>query len=143
MMLARWGTFVCRRGWAVLLLSAGLVALSVVGILRGVSPNFNASPTGTESAAADQLITQQLRAQNARSLTLLYRSTSLTAGTPAFQAALLASVQPLRADSRVQSIVTPYDAGLAAASLVSRDQHEALAVVTVNDHAKPPSSTYY
>ncbi len=145
MMLARWGTFVYRRRWAVLLLSAGLVVLSVVGILRGVSPNFNGSTTGTESATAEQLITQQLKGQNARSLTLLYRSSSLTAGTAAFQSALQTSVQPLRADSRVQSIVTPYDAGPAAASLVSRDQHEALAIVTLkaDQNATSTSSATY
>jgi uncharacterized membrane protein YdfJ with MMPL/SSD domain len=126
-MLARWGNFVYRRRWVVLVLSVGFVVLSIAGVLKGSSPSFNGNTTGTESASADQLVKQELPAQNAHSLTLLYRSSTMTAGDPTFQAALEASTQPLQSDSRVQSIMTPYDAGPAAASLVSRDQHEALA----------------
>src|SRR5215470_10564181 len=141
-MLMRWGNFVYRRRWAVLVLSVGFVALAITGIVRGTSPSFNGNSTGTEAASADQLIQQQIRAQSARSLTLLYRSPALTADSPAFQAALQSSIGPLQADQRVQSILTPYDGGPAAASLVSRDRHEALAVVTLKDDRQASSATY-
>jgi RND superfamily putative drug exporter len=141
-MLTRWGTFVYRRRWAVFVLSMAFVALSIAGILRGTSPSFNGNATGTEAASADQLVTQQLPARNARSLTLLYRSATLTAGSPAFRVAMLSSVQPLQADPRVQSILTPYAGGPAAAGLVSRDQHEALAVVTLKDDQQASRATY-
>ena len=141
-MLERWGSFVYRRRWAVLVLSVGFIALSVAGILKGVSPSFNGNSTGTEAASADQLVTRQLPSQNAHSLTLLYRSSTLTAGSPAFQAAMQSSIRPLQADQRVQSILTPYDAGPAAASLVSRDQHEALAIVTLKDDPRANKATY-
>src|SRR5215471_1866347 len=141
-MLARWGNFVYRRRWVVLVLSVGFVVLSIAGVLKGTSPSFNGNTTGTESASAYELIKEQLPAQNAHSLTLLYRSSTLTAGDPAFQAALQSSIQPLQADSRVQSIMTPYDGGPAAASLVSRDQHEALAIVTLRDDQQASKATY-
>src|SRR5262249_9225749 len=76
------------------------------------------------------------------SLTLLYRSSTMTTGDPAFQAALQESIRPLQADSRVQSIMTPYDAGPAAAGLVSRDQHQALAIVTLKDDQQASKATY-
>ncbi len=130
-MLARWGTIVYRRRWAVLALSVGFVALAFTGILKGVSPSYNGSPTDTQSGATHTLATSQLPAQNGSSLTLLYRSASLKAADPAFQSALESSVAPLRADPRVGSVVTPYDAGPAAAGFVSRDGHEALAIATL------------
>ena len=141
-MLARWGNFVYRRRWAVLILSVGLVALSIVGVLKGASPSFNSNTTGTESTTADQLIKQELPAQNAHSLTLLYQSATLTASDPAFQAAMQSSIRPLQADQRVQSIATPYDGGPAAASLVSGNQHEALAIVTLKDDPQANQATY-
>ena len=141
-MLMRWGDFVYRRRWAVLVLSVGFVALAIAGIVKGTSPSFNGNSTGTEAASADQLVQQQLPAQNARSLTLLYRSPTLTADSPAFQAAMQSSIAPLQADQRVQSILTPANGGPAAASLVSRDQHEALAVVTLKDDGQASRATY-
>jgi RND superfamily putative drug exporter len=141
-MLARWGSFVYRRRWVVLVLSVGFIALSIAGVLEGASPSFNGNTSGTESASADQLIKQELPAQNAPSLTLLYRSGTLTAGSPAFKAALQDSVRPLQADPRVRSIITPYDGGPAAASLVSRDQHEALAIVTLRGDQQASKVTY-
>jgi RND superfamily putative drug exporter len=141
-MLARWGNFVYRRRWVVLVLSVGFVVLSIAGVLKGSSPSFNGNTTGTESASADQLVKEQLPAQNAHSLTLLYRSSTMTAGDPTFQAALQESIRPLSADARVQSIITPHDAGPAAASLVSRDQHEALAIVALKDDPLASKATY-
>jgi RND superfamily putative drug exporter len=75
-------------------------------------------------------------------MTLLYRSATLTADNPAFRTAMLSSVQPLQSDQRVQSIVTPYSGGPAAAALVSRDHHEALAVVTLEDNQQASRATY-
>src|SRR5262245_66291446 len=115
-MLARWGSFVYRRRWVVLVLSLGFVALSITGVLKGTSPSFNGNTTGTESASAYQLIKDELPAQNAHSLTLLYRSSTMTAGDPAFQAALQESIRPLQADTGVQSIMTPYERGRAGGS---------------------------
>jgi RND superfamily putative drug exporter len=129
--LARWGTIVYRRRWAALALSAGLVALAFTGVLKGVSPSSNGSPTDTQSGTASTLATSQLPAQHGPSLTLLYRSATLKAADPAFRDALESSVAPVRADPRVGSVATPYDAGPAGAGLVSRDGHEALAVVTL------------
>src|SRR5215471_2721125 len=141
-MLTRWGSFVYRRRWAVLVLSAAFVALAIAGIVKGTAPSFNGNSTGTEAASADQLVTRELPAKNARSMTLLYRSATLTADNPAFRTAMLSSVQPLQSDHRVQSIVTPYSGGPAAAALVSRDQHEALAVVTLEDDQQASRATY-
>jgi RND superfamily putative drug exporter len=139
---ARWGNFVYRHRWAVLVLSIGLLVLSIAGIVKGASPSNNQAITDTESGIADQLATQQIPAQSASSLELLYRSSTLTATQPAFQAAMESSVHPLQADPRVQSIMTPYTAGPAAAGLVSRDGHEALAIVTLTDTQQAKQASY-
>src|SRR5215469_8309614 len=93
-MLAGWGRMVHRHRWVVLVLSIGLVALSIAGILKGVSPNFNGDSTNTEASTAQRLMTSELPAQDAPSLTLLYRGGALTAASPEFRSALEASVQP-------------------------------------------------
>jgi RND superfamily putative drug exporter len=141
--LARWGNFVYRRRWAVLVLSVGLIVLSISGILKGTSPSYKPQGiTDTESGAAYQLSTQQIPARSVSSLELLYRSGTLTATQPAFRTAVESSVGPLQTDPRVQSIVTPYNAGPAAAGLVSRDGHEALAIVTLKDTQQAKRASY-
>ena len=142
-MLATWGRFVYRRRWLVLVFSIVLLALALTCLVKGTSPSYNPnSVSGTEAGTADTLINQAFPAQNASTLLLLYQSDTLDARQPAFQAALLSSVAPLRNDPRVASVQTPYDAGPAAAALVSRAGHQALAVVTLKDTPEANKATY-
>ncbi|MBO0746221.1 MAG: MMPL family transporter, partial [Candidatus Dormibacteraeota bacterium] len=142
-MLAAWGRLVHRRRWLVLLLSMGLLALAVAGLVKGSSPSYNPTyVSGTQAAAANTLINQAFPAQNRNTLLLLYSSQTLGARQPAFQSALLASVAPFRADPRVESVATPYDPGPASANLISRGGHEALAVVTLKDTPQARTATY-
>ena len=142
-MLAAWGGFVHRRRRLVLALSAGLLALALLGLVRGTSPSYNPNTiAGTEAATANGLLNQAFPAQNAHTLLLVYESPTLHVGQPAFQAALESSVQQLRSDSLVASVQTPYDPGPAAAGLISRSGHEALVVVTLKNTAQAAQATY-
>lgn len=142
-MLASWGTLVYRHRWAVLGLSLALLLLALIGIREGVSPSYNPQGiSGTESETAEELLTHQIPAQSGSSLELLYRSPTLTADQPEFEAAVESSVHSLLADPRVQSVVTPYPPGPGSATLVSRDRHQALAIVILKDTPQAQRATY-
>jgi RND superfamily putative drug exporter len=142
-LLARYGRFVHRRRWAMLLVSAGLVAASIGGVLYGTSPHFNGSPTDTEAANADRLISTQLPQTSGSSFELLYSGGSLKVADPAFRSAMEASLSRLRKDSRVTAVRTPYSVPPpASASLESKDGHQALALVEFNDSAGSAPSYY-
>lgn len=142
-MLATWGRLVYRRRWVVLALSIGLLALALLGLVKGTNPSYNPNTiTGTESGTANGLLDQAFPGQNAHTLLLVYKSPTLGVREPAFQSALESSVQRLRSDSRVASVQTPYDPGPAAAGLVSRSGHEALVVVTLKNTARAGQATY-
>ena len=52
-MLATWGRLVYRRRLLVLALSIGLLALALLGLVKGTSPSYNPNTvTGTESGTA-------------------------------------------------------------------------------------------
>jgi RND superfamily putative drug exporter len=141
-MFAAWGRFVYRFRWLVLgfsgvMLTASIVALSQGGTLQ------NTSQPGLEYARAASLIASELPQPGGSSFDLIFRSSALTVSDPAFKAAMDSALAPLRADSRVDLVSTPYsNPPSAAAALQSRDGHAALAVVSVKDDF-PTARQYY
>jgi putative drug exporter of the RND superfamily len=137
-MFARWGRLVYRFRWATLIASAVLLGLSVAAALTG-APLAGNGGFGANLAAgtAAKLITSEIRAQgtsSGSSFELIYGSPTLTANDPAFQSSLENSIAPLAFDSRVSSILTPYDgAAIQHSAFISRDTHEALVVVELKD----------
>jgi len=134
---AGWGRFVYQRRWWVLALSGLLLAL-----IAGVGFSFkgqlnNTSHVHFESVQAGDLLNAELpkdQGGNGATFQVIFKSSSLTASDPAFQQAVDQALQPLRDDSRVEKVLTPYTAGAAAsASMESRDGHEAVAMVTLKD----------
>ena len=137
-MFARWGRFVYRFRWAVLVISALLLGVSIVGTLAGgtltESGSFGADlPAGQ----AQKLITAEIHPQKkvtGSQLTLIFGSPTLTVTDPAYKAALEGAVAPLANDTRVTSVSTPFTVPAEAqASYISRDQHEALVIVALKD----------
>ena len=127
--MRRWGHFVYRRRKAVLVASLGFFVLSIVGLLTGGQP-INAGNYDVESVHAANLERAQLPSTTGSSFTLILTSSQSTFGEPALESAVNAAVAPLRSDSRVSALTTPYTASAAAAPiLVSTDKHSVLVQV--------------
>jgi RND superfamily putative drug exporter len=137
-MFDRWGRFVYRRRWAVLVVSAVMLGLSIAGILAGGTLAGNGGFGANLAAGQTQkLITAEIQPDQAptgSNMDLIVVSKSLSATDPAFQSAVEQSIAGLRADPRVASIDTPYSVlPIAQSSYISKDSHEALVVVHFND----------
>jgi RND superfamily putative drug exporter len=129
---------VYRFRWAVLVISALLLGLSIVATFTGGtltdSGSFGADlPAGQ----AQKLITAEVHPQKkvtGSQVTLIFRSPTLTVTDPAYKAALESALAPLADDPRVTSVSTPFTVPAEAqASYISRDQHEALVIVALKD----------
>jgi len=67
----------------------------------------------------------------------------MTVSDPVFRQAVLSALQPLRSDSRVKSITTPFD-GMPdqARVLTSTDLHHVFAIVSLKDDYSTARSEY-
>ncbi|HXL18165.1 MAG TPA: MMPL family transporter, partial [Streptosporangiaceae bacterium] len=137
-MFDRWGRFVYRFRWAVLVVSALLLGVSIVATFTGGklvdSGGFGADlPAGQ----ASKLIAAELQRQKkvvGSQVTLIFRGSTLTVTDPTYKAALESALAPLADDPRVTSVSTPFTVPAEAqASYISRDQHEALVIVALKD----------
>jgi RND superfamily putative drug exporter len=134
-MFARWGRFVYRYRWATLAGSAVLLAISVAGLLMGGTLTSGGPLTSNlESARAGNLIASDLRSGSpaTSNFVLIFSSTTLSVGDPAFKDAVTAALAPIQGDSRISSLITPYNAPNArvAQAFTSTNGHQAL--VSVN-----------
>src|SRR5713101_1442285 len=133
-MFARWGRFVYRFRWATLAGSGVLLAVSVAGLLMGGTLTSGGPLTSNlESARAGNLITSDLKSGSpaTSNFVLVFSSTTLSVGDPAFKDAVTAALAPIQGDSRISSIVTPYNAPNArvAQAFTSTNGHQALVSV--------------
>jgi RND superfamily putative drug exporter len=133
-MFARWGRFVYRYRWATLAGSAVLLAISVAGLLMGGTLTSGGPLTSNlESARAGNLITSDLKSGSpaTSNFVLIFSSTTLSVGDPAFKDAVTAALAPIQGDSRISSIITPYNAPNArvAQAFTSTNGHQALVSV--------------
>ena len=136
--LGWWGRFVYRRKWLVLVVSLLTLGISVASLLGGGQLR-NVQFRDTEAGRASQLIRDEFPpvagapTAATSSFVLIFTSTEgLPAADPRFIDGMKTALAPLRADSRVVSIVTPDSAPAAsAAGLRSKDGKRALANVTV------------
>jgi len=133
-MLERWGHMVYRFRFVVLALSTALLIVSVLMLGHGGTLK-NGGGSTTESGRALALMANQLpQSGGGSSFELVFGSDSMTVSDPAFRQAVLSALQPLRSDSRVKSITTPFD-GLPdqARALTSTDLHHVFAIVSLKD----------
>jgi uncharacterized membrane protein YdfJ with MMPL/SSD domain len=84
---------------------------------------------GSESAQAEALIRQRFGASQERML-VIYRDNQADATSPAFQAAVAASLARVAADDQVDSVIT-YSEALPDPALISEDGHATFAVVNL------------
>jgi putative drug exporter of the RND superfamily len=140
-MFERWAHVVYRFRWPFLALSVIVLALSIVGLgTRGnVDGPQPASPLESDRAAG--LVSAQLphASGTGSSFLLLFSNRDLTVMNSSYRTALEQAIAPLRLDARVVSVVTPY--GASSTGLMSKDLHEALAIVNLRDGSKV-ASTY-
>jgi putative drug exporter of the RND superfamily len=147
-MFARWGRFVYRRRWIMLAVSGVLLALSAAGILTGGTlagnGGFGASLPAGQAAKLVTDETQPLSTGPVGSgMTLIFSSPTLLATSAEFRSALDGALKPLRSDSRVTGVTTPYTVPSAdEINLISKDSHAALVVVNLKDKSRV-AETYY
>ncbi|HUQ42112.1 MAG TPA: MMPL family transporter [Candidatus Limnocylindrales bacterium] len=137
-MLEGWGRLVHRRRWLVLAASLLLLGASGFFVARGGDLNNPDSVVSSESGRASALLNTDIPRASAApaagtSFVFLFESDTLLVTDAAFQKALVDAIAPLRADPRVQSLRTYYDAPAQSATLLSRDQHATLVSVTLRD----------
>lgn len=132
-MLSAWGRLVYRKRWWVLGASVVLLAASGVLLQRGGELTSGALE-GTESEIGTRLIERALGLPGESSFTLLLESSTWTADTPEFQAALTEALAGLRADPRVAFVTAPDQAPAGVAqSLTASDGRAVLAHVALRD----------
>jgi RND superfamily putative drug exporter len=137
-MFDRWGRFVYRHRWVMLVVSAVLLGLSVAGILGGAplagNGGFGANLASGQTA---KLITAEIQPEQAptgSTMELIVASTTLTATDPAYQSAVEQSIGALLTDPRVAGVDTPYNVPASdRSSYISKDSHEALVIVHFKD----------
>ncbi len=135
-MFAWWGQFVYRFRWPVLGVSVVLLAASIVALRNGATLK-NSGGQNTESGRALALMHDQLPQSGegaGSSFVLVFGSQAMGVADPAFKQAVLDAVQPLKEDSRVKSIETPFDVPAEQAkAMTSTDGHHIFAQVSLKD----------
>ncbi len=142
-MFAWWGHFVYRFRWPVLGVSALLLAGSILALANGGTLK-NSGGQNTESGRALALMQNQLPQNGAgSSFVLVFGSAAMATGDPAFKEAVVTALQPLKDDSRVKNIETPFDVPAEQArAMTSTDGHHVFVQVTLNDDY-PTARQYY
>ncbi|TMC63590.1 MAG: MMPL family transporter [Chloroflexota bacterium] len=135
-MFAWWGHFVYRFRWPVLGVSLLLLAGSVVALANGGTLK-NSGGQNTESGRAIALMHDQLPQSGpgaGSTFVLVFGSPTMTVQDPAFKQAVLIALQPLKDDSRVKSIDTPFDVPAEQAkAMTSTDGHHVFTQVSLKD----------
>jgi RND superfamily putative drug exporter len=137
-LFARWGRFVYRFRWATLVVSAGLLGLSVVSLLQGGTLQSGGPLTSNlESFQAFRLINNEFSTTSTKTATstvdFIFKSDTLQATDSSYKDAVTTALAPIQGDSRVVKITSPYNVPVQAApNLISRDGHEALVLVEIN-----------
>ena len=141
-MFSAWGHLVYRFRWAFLIVSAALMALSVVVSAGGGDLKSGGIIQTSESGRAAKLIENELPRSTQTAFTVLFSSPTLTATDPAYKAAVTKALADVRVDPRVQSVSTAYDAGATPAQFISKDQHATVAVISVKDDSVTAGKYY-
>jgi RND superfamily putative drug exporter len=145
-MFASWGRFVYRYRWATLVGSGALLAISIAGLLMGGTLTSGGPLTSNlESARAANLITSEFATSKVTSnFVLLFTSKTESVSDPAFNAAVTAALAPIEGDSRISSLITPYNAPTPriAQAFTSTDGHQALVSIDLKSSGLQADKDY-
>ena len=132
-MLISWGLWVYRFRWWVLIIS--VLSLGPAAWLTSQGGHLDSViiPANTKSARALDLIKRELP-PTLPDFGLIFRSPTLLATDPAFQAEVERAVTPLRNDPHVASVRTAYDGAAVDSRSISRDGHSTIAEVEIKDY---------
>ncbi|HEY8684704.1 MAG TPA: MMPL family transporter, partial [Chloroflexota bacterium] len=130
---ARFGGLIVRLRWAVLII--WLVLLATFGVLfapkaaKALKGGGYSDPN-SQSAKAAMALDQQFGASDARTVAVVFRSTSQTAEDPSFKAAVTGAADRLAHVGHVRSVASFYSSGNPL--LLSDDHHLTLVNVTLD-----------
>ena len=145
-MFASWGRFVYRYRWATLAGSGVLLAISIAGLLMGGTLTSGGPLTSNlESARAGNLISSELSTGKVTSnFVLIFSSKTGSVSDPAFKDAVIAALAPIEGDSRISTLVTPYNAPspTVAQALTATDGHQALVSINLKSTGMQARSDY-
>jgi putative drug exporter of the RND superfamily len=146
-MFASWGRLVYRFRWATLAGSGVLLAISIVGLMMGGTLTSGGPLTSNlESAKAANLVSSELAA-NAKptsNFSLIFSSSTMSVSDQAFKDTITTAAAQLQADSRVVSVVDPYNAPTPSITraFTSKNGHEALMVVDLKSSGQQAWKDY-
>ncbi len=130
-MLEALGTFVFRHRWGTLICTGVLLMASVAVLLRG-GPLGPGTFRTIESAEAQRWLAQVLGHPPESTFVVIFRSTTLSPMDQGFREAIAHTLDPLRTDPDVLSVVAPADTpGPVAEAMVNARARSAFALVTL------------
>jgi uncharacterized membrane protein YdfJ with MMPL/SSD domain len=132
-MLMSWGLWVYRFRWWILIISVLSLGPAAWLTSQGGYLDSVIIPANTKSARALDLITKELP-PTLPQFGLIFRSQSLFATDPAFQAEFERAVAPLRNDPHVAAVRTVYDGAAVDSRPISRDGHSMIAEVEIKGY---------
>ena len=130
-MFTAWGHLVYRFRWIVLLISVLLLAGSGFVAYEGGKLESGGFIETAESGRAQKILDEQL--PSTTSFTAIFSSDTLSASDPQFKQAVNDAIAPLRNDSRVVQVITPYDGIVDPTTLTSRSGHDVAVSVLLKD----------
>jgi putative drug exporter of the RND superfamily len=140
--LAAWSGFVFRHRLGVLILALVVLGGSGALVLAGGTLSLSLQTNG-QARQAENLVGQQLPQPGASSFQVVFESSSQSATSPGFQAAVDDALRPIRSDQRVTRIVTPYDQPATVLDAgISKDGHAIFATVYLRDSFQKATAYY-
>ena len=127
-----WGLWVYRFRWWVLIISVLTLVPASLQTIRGGYLDSVVIPANTTSSRAVDLMKKELP-PTPPSFGLILQSQSLRATDPVFKAEVERALAPLRNAPQVASVRTPYNAGGADPTLISRGGRSIIAEVELKD----------
>jgi putative drug exporter of the RND superfamily len=129
--LERWGRFVVRHRWATLVSTAVFIALAVALLVRG-GPLTSGSFRDIESERAEKLVEEVTGHSNEVTFVAIFTAKQDAGGAAALPLAMKETLEPLRSDPRVSSVILPEDApSFMASNMVDATGDMRLAYVTL------------
>jgi RND superfamily putative drug exporter len=136
------GHLAFRHRKKVIALSILIFFLMLAFVLRGGSL-INILSTTTESGRALKLMETEFPGMGGHNFYIIFSSESLSLKDPAFKNALEKAIMPLNSDPGVRLIYTPFNSpSVIAHTLISSDNHHALAIVSFGDDPEIASEAF-